>query len=220
MKMINTNNKWLFAITLLVAIVFTGCEKGDSDSDIGIPVIYIPQATITGLDNSYPVPNGPLGQNTSYNCFYKDGVLNIALGVVRAGYISNAKGFSVTLATSDEETTQKVAQLVADGEPATAIPSGIYQLPAKVEVAAGNNTGTCYIPVNLRELANSKATLEENNKWKKLVLGVKITNPTYYELSETNTSVVVIIDLNSAEWDNVDASAAESEVRTLFPKLS
>lgn len=219
MEIINSGNKLLFAFTLLLAIMSASCEQSDSEKNIGFPQIYIPQATISGLDNSYPVPNGSLGNNTTYNCFYENGNLNIALGVVRAGYINNAKGFSVALETSDEETSQKVSQLIESGVPAIQIPSGIYQLPAKVDVQAGNNTGTFYLPVNLRELANSSASLSENNKWKKLVLAVKITNPTYYELSETNTSVVVIIDLNSSHWDNVGENRAEKEVRTLFPKL-
>lgn len=219
MKIIISNNKLLFAFTLLLAIMFASCEESDSEKNIGFPKIYIPQATITGLDNSYPVPNGAFGQNTSYNCFYKDGILNVALGVVRSGYINNAKGFSVTVETSPDETAQKISQLEGNGDAAIQIPSGIYQLPAKVEVQAGNNTGTFYLPVNLRELADSSVSLSENDKWKKLVLGVKITNPTRYELSETNTSVLVIIDLNSDHWDNVDADAAESEVRMLFPKL-
>lgn len=219
MKTIISSNKLLFAFTLLLVIMFASCKESDSEKDIGFPKIYIPQATITGLDNSYPVPNGAFGQNTSYNCFYKDGILNIALGVVRSGYINNAKGFSVTVETSPDETARKVSQLEGNGDAAIQMPSGIYQLPANVEVQSGNNTGTFYLPVNLRELANSSASLSEKNKWKKLVLGVKITNPTQYELSETNTSVVVIIDLNSEHWDKVDANAAESEIRTLFPRL-
>lgn len=219
MKTIISSNKLLFAFTLLLVIMFASCKESDSEKDIGFPKIYIPQATITGLDNSYPIPNGAFGQNTSYNCFYKDGILNIALGVVRSGYINNAKGFSVTVETSPDEAARKVSQLEGNGDVAIQMPSGIYQLPANVEVQSGNNTGAFYLPINLRELANSSASLSEKNKWKKLVLGVKITNPTQYELSETNTSVVVIIDLNSEHWDNVDADAAESEIRTLFPKL-
>jgi hypothetical protein len=219
MKLIFRNNKLLFALTLLLAIMFTNCEESDSEKNIGFPKIYMPQATITGLDNSYPVPNGPFGESTSYNSFYKDGILNIALGVVRAGYIADAKGFSVNIEVSQDETNMKISQLEESGKTAIQIPSGIYQLPANVNVPAGSNTGTFYLSVNLRELANSSASLLNNDGWKMLVLAVKISNPTHYELSETNTSVVVIIDLNSEHWDNVAEDAAESEVRILFPML-
>lgn len=219
MKLISSNNRLLFAFTLLLAIMFTSCEESDNEKSIGFPQIYMPQATITGLDNSYPVPNGPFGESTSYNSFYKDGILNIALGVVRAGYITNAKEFSVNVETSQDETDMKISQLEGSGKAAIQIPSGMYQLPANVHVQAGKNTGTFYLAVNLRELANSSVSLIDNDRWKTLVLAVKITNPTSYELSEANTSVVVVIDLNSEHWDNVDEEAAESEVRILFPKL-
>jgi hypothetical protein len=99
------------------------------------------------------------------------------------------------------------------------IPSDLYQLPANLVVEAGKNTGTFYLSVNLKELANSSELLVDGDKWKMLVLAVKITNPSNYELADDNTSVVVIIDLNSEHWDNVDEDAPESEVRTLFPKL-
>jgi hypothetical protein len=195
------------------------CEESDSAKDYGFPKIYMPQATLTGMDNSYPVPNGPLGEYTTYNCFYKDGILNIVLGVVRAGSIADAKEFSVNVEISQDETDLKIFQLEESGKSALQIPSDLYQLPANLVVDAGKNTGTFYLSVNLKELANSRASLVDDDKWKMLVLAVKITNPTNYELSDANTSVVVIIDLNSEHWDNVDEDASESEVRTLFPNL-
>lgn len=218
MKLIIRKNKLLFTSTLLV-IMLISCEKSDSAKDYGFPKMYIPQATITGLDNSYPVPNGPFGESTTYNCFYKDGILNIVLGVVRAGYIADAKAFTVDVEVSKDETDMKISQLEGSGKPALQLPSDLYQLPAKLNVDAGKNSGTFYLSVNLKELANSSISLVDNDKWKLLVLAIKITNPSNYELSDTNTSVVVIIDLNSDHWDNVDEDAPESEVRTLFPKL-
>lgn len=218
MKLIVINRKLLFAFTLL-AIMLISCEKSDTEKDYGFPVIYIPQATISGLDNSYPVPNGPFGENSTYNCFYKDGVLNVVLGVVRAGYIADAKEFSVNVGISQEETDLKISELEESGMSALQIPSGSYQLPANLIVNAGENTGTFYLAVNMRELANSSESLRDGDRWKKLVLAVEISNPSNYELSDSNTRVVVIIDLNSEHWDNVDEDASESDVRTLFPRL-
>jgi hypothetical protein len=218
MKSIFKRDKLLFAFTLL-AIMLVSCEKSDNEKDYGFPKVYIPQATITGLDNSYPIPNGPLGEYTTYNCFYKDGILNIVLGVVRAGSIADAKEFSVNVEIAQDETDLKILQLEESGNSALQIPSGLYQLPTNVVVEAGKNTGIFYLSVNLRELANSSGLLVDGNKWKMLVLAVKITNPSNYELADDNTSVVVIIDLNSEHWDNIDEDAPESEVRTLFPKL-
>lgn len=213
MKLIYKNRILLFAFTLL-ATMLAGCEKGDSEKDYGFAKIYMPQATITGLDNSYPVPNNgtnPIGTSTKYNCFYADGILNINLGVVRAGSIADAKAFSVNVEISQDETDARITKLGT--AVAAQLPSEVYQLPASVNVEAGKNTGSFYLSVNLRQLALSSASLKGNHVWKKLVLGVKITNPTNYELSDKNTSVVTIIDLNSNSWDTVD------DIRTLFPRF-
>jgi hypothetical protein len=110
-----------------------------------------------------------------------------------------------------------VAKLEGGGKAAMQLPTGKYDLPASVRVLDGKNTGTFYLAVNLRELANSSETLKGNHQWRRLVLAVKISNPTNYELSDKNTSVVVILDLNSNVWDNVSADLAEKEIRTLFP---
>lgn len=201
----------LCAIVLAaVALMSVSCEKGDSIKDVGYAKVYIPQATVTGLDNSYPIPLGPFGQNTTYSCNYENGILNIALGVVRSGYLNDQKAFSVSVAVDAAETNEKVANLGS----AVAIPSGAYTLPDKVQVESGKNTGTFYMGVNLRQLSSSAATLKDGGSWKKLVLSVRISNPTEYELADANTSVVVVVDLNSEYWD---AEGAPAEVRTLFP---
>lgn len=218
MKILFKSVKLLIAFTLF-ALMLTSCEKSDNEKDYGFPVIYIPQATITGLDNSYPIPNGPFGENSNYNSAYKDGILNIALGVVRAGYIADSMPFSVNVEVSQNETDTKVALLEESGISSLKLPTDSYQLPTNVNVEAGTNTGTFYLSVDLKKLALSKQTLIANNKWKLLVLGVKLAKPSKYELSDKNTSVIVIIDLNSEYWDTVDEDAPESEVRTLFPKL-
>jgi hypothetical protein len=201
----------------VIALLLTGCVKSYNEDDVGYGKIYIPQATITGLDNSYPVPRGAFGISTSYTCYYKDGILHIALGVVRSGSFASQKAFSVNVAMSQEETTAYIARLIANGDEVIQLPSGTYQLPGSVNVESGNNIGTYYMAVDMRALASQSASLEGNNKWKKLALAVQISNPTEYELSDKNTSVVVVIDLNSVHWNN--ASGPESEVRTLFPSF-
>jgi hypothetical protein len=57
-----------------------------------------------------------------------------------------------------------------------------------------------------------------DGKYQLLVLGLEIANPTEYELAESNTSVVIVLDLNSSEWDEALAkNLPEGGVRTLFP---
>ena len=209
----------LFLILALLVPVFAGCEQGDSSKDYGFPLIYIPQATVTGLDNSYPIPNGPFGQNTAYTCYYENGKLHIALGVVRAGAISHAKGFTVDLGLSPQQTDRKLTELQEKGTPAIAMPVDLCEIPARIAVESNKNTGTCYMTVDLQRLAAMQSSLYQNGQYKLLVLGLEISNPSHYELAEDNTSVVVILDLNSEHWDNVPENLPESEVRYLFPIL-
>ena len=218
MKMFLRKNL-LFITIMLPVIIFTGCEPNDNDKDYGFPLIYIPQATVTGLDNSYPIPNGPFGQNTSYTCHFRDGKLNIALGAVRAGVLADQKAFTVDLSISQDETDRKLRELNEKGTPAAEFPSGVYSFPDKISVDKGKNTGTCYVAIDMEKLAGHQASLYENGTYRLLVLGLEISNPTNYELAQTNTSVIIILDLNSVHWDNVAENLPESEVRALFPLL-
>ena len=53
-------------MAVALTFVFSSCEPSDANKDYGFPLIYIPQATVTGLDNSYPIPTGPIAQNSTY----------------------------------------------------------------------------------------------------------------------------------------------------------
>ena len=172
MKICLRNYLSVLAIAVM-AMAMVGCETSDANKDYGFPLVYIPQATVTGMDNSYPIPNGPFGWNTKYTCYYENGKLNIALGVVRAGKLADEKAFTVDLQA-----------LAAD------------QDPLKVEDPELNGKGIFY---------------------KQLVLGLEISNPTQYELAESNTSVIIILDLNSTNWDDLSDETPESAVRKLFP---
>lgn len=216
MKICLRNYLSILAIAAM-AMVMTGCETSDANKDYGFPLVYIPQATITGLDNSYPIPNGPFGQNTKYTCNYKDGKLNIALGVVRAGKLADEKAFTVDLGVSEDETAKKVAELVGKETPAAALQASFYSIPEKISVPAGENTGTCYVSIDLQALSADKAAIMEGDVYKQLVLGLEISNPTEYELAETNTSVIIILNLNDSNWDGLAEETPESAVRKLFP---
>lgn len=208
----------LFLAMAAMAFILAGCEPSDANKDYGFPKIYIPQATVTGMDNSYPIPNGPLDQNKTYVCNFKDGKLNIALGVVRAGALAEEKAFSVDLKVSEEETAKKIAEYDANDTPAAELPAGVCTIPEKISVKEGENTGTCYVTVDLQSLSSQASTLLVDGKYKLLVLGLEIANPTAYELAETNTSVIIVLDLNSAEWDDaLSKELPEGGVRTLFP---
>lgn len=216
MKICLRNYLSVLAIAVM-AMAMVGCETSDANKDYGFPLVYIPQATVTGMDNSYPIPNGPFGWNTKYTCYYENGKLNIALGVVRAGKLADEKAFTVDLGVSDDETAKKIAELEGKGTPVAELPASVCTIPEKISVPAGDNTGTCYVAVDLQALAADRTAIMEGDVYKQLVLGLEISNPTQYELAESNTSVIIILDLNSTNWDDLSDETPESAVRNLFP---
>lgn len=194
--------KILINILVVLAVsALTACTKGDLQKDLGFPVIYIPQATVTGLDNSYPVPAGPLSQYTSRNCMIQDGKLSIIIGVMRAGFVSDKKGFSVNLGECQSDAERKLAEYEENGVPAMALPAGTYSIPSKIDVPAGQNESTAYVTVDLGALASCRDQIVTPDGSKLLVLGLEISNPSEYALADANTSVVLVIDPASEYWE-------------------
>lgn len=208
-------------ILFTLALTAWSCRPGDATKDYGFAKVYIPQATVTGLDNSYPIPSGPFYQNSVYTCKYDKaaGKLDIALGVIRSGYFSNQKAFSVTLSFSQAVTDVKLDDLASGGTAAAALPASLCTIPGKIEVPSGTSGGTCYVQVDMKALAQQKASFTTAEGYKLLVLGLEISDPTEYELADNYTSVAIVLDLNSEHWDNVKSDKPESEIRNLFPTI-
>ena len=190
--------------------------------DYGFPKVYIPQATVTGLDNSYPIPLGPLYRNSTYSCSYDSasGKLGIALGVIRSGYLAKQQAFTVDLGVSREQTDSKLEQYAAADTPAAELPQSVCTIPDKISVEEGNNGGTCTVQVDLKALSSQRSFLYVDGVYKLLVLGLEISNlvgPAGYELADNYTSVVIVLDLGSSEWDAVSSDKPESQIRKLFP---
>ena len=196
---------------MALVFAFASCDENDATRDYGFAYVYIPQATVTGLDNSYPIPLGPLDQYTSYACKFDSatGRLDIEVGVIRSGYFAQQKGYSVDLGVSASETADKLAAYSEAGTPAAELPAAVVTVPSKITVPAGQSGEAVYVSVDLKALALQKASLWVTDKYKLLVLGLEISNPTEYELAENNTRVVIVLDLNSEYWG--------TDVRTLFP---
>jgi len=211
--------KFLF---LALALTLTACQPDDAKMDYGFPMVYIPQATVTGLDNSYPIPLGAFYQNSVYTCAYdkQSGKLNVVLGVIRSGYLSNQQAFSVDLGVCKSETDRKLAEYDGKGTPAAELPASVCSIPSKISVEAGNNGGTCYVAIDMKALASQQSSLYVEGKYKLLVLGLEISNlsgPAEYKLADNYTSVVLVLDLNSEHWDSVAENKPESAIRSLFP---
>ena len=172
-------------IVLLILLAFsilTGCQEGDGDDDYGFAYIYMPQAMVAGgLENNYNVPSG--GGESAYNFKVNDGKLNIILGVLRSGKLSD-KAFSVDI----NAFVPSSGVLSAVG--GIALPSTIYSLPQILNVPSDKSGESFLLSVDAAALKS------EVYDGKKLVLVVEISNPSNFELSETGTSVVVIIDVD------------------------
>lgn len=173
----------IILIVLVVLSISMGCQKGDGDKDYGFPYIYMPQATFSGgLDNYYSVPAG--GGEYSYNFKVEEGKLNVILGVLRSGKVSN-EAYSVSVNSLDPS----AEELAAIG--AVLMPSSIYSLPQTVEVPADQSGETFYLSIDAEAL---KSGVYDDQK---LAMIVEISNPTNFELAEDGTSVVVILDVNN-----------------------
>ncbi len=212
---------------LLLSIVLMAawaCQKSDANRDYGFAKVYIPQAGVTGLDNSYPIPLGPFYQNRDYACRYdpSSGMLQIVVGVIRSGYFSTQEAYSVSLGPCKGETDRKLAEYALREVPATELKQDLCSIPARIEVGQGQSGETCYVGVDMKALALQKASLVSDSQYKLLVLGLEISNlngPSNYELSDKNTNVVIVLDLNSPHWDTVPADKPESDIRKLFPLI-
>ena len=173
----------LLVLSVFCLSILCSCDKGDSDLDYGDVYIYIAQATTSGgLDNTLMVPSGS-GENT-YN-FKVDGEqLMVYLSVTRSGKISNVKDFSVEVSTDDTLVQEVLASL--DGS--VGLTAADYSIPSSVTVSGKDNYSTFMMVI-------SKSLLEAN-LGNKLVAGVKISSPSMYKLSDKNTSVAVVIDVD------------------------
>jgi hypothetical protein len=177
----------LITIIALISLGFYSCEKGEGFDDYGFAYIYMPQATVSGgLDNNYYVPSGE-GAYT-YNFKVEGNQLKILLGVLRSGDLPN-KEFSVDVIARMDTTLQIVAEQWA--EDGMAFPQGLYDFPQKVTVPDNKNGESFYLTVPIDALKADTYTD------KRLVLTVAIANPTRFELSDSHTNTVVVLDVNA-----------------------
>ncbi len=186
MKYINKNINYCITI-LLLALVYISCQKGDNQKGWGISNIYMPQASIKdgGITNNYAVP-----LNNVVNNYLLDTVKNtiqIDLGVNCSGLV-DFNSYSVKVA-ADVDTTNKI---VAGGTIPNAVllPSDVYTLPANVTVPEGQQQGIFHLTIDRAKLIANYSNY--NNK--KLILVVRISNPSKYVLNQSLSKTIIVID--------------------------
>jgi len=179
---------FLTAISLFLA-GFYACDKGDGEANYGFAYIYMPQATVNGgLDNNYNVPSGEGAYTYNFKVDSVNNELQIMLGVLRSGNLPN-EAYSVDIVARTDTTNQIISDsLVENG---VTFPSSMYSLPQTVNVAS-NESGTSFYMI-----VPTEALKDDSYTDKKLVLTVGLANPSKFELSATNTSTVVILDVDA-----------------------
>jgi hypothetical protein len=183
-------------IHLLLAVVITGmvissCEKAASEKAYGFSKIFMPQAIFKsgGTSNNYPVPSGSDSSTYNYEIDSKAKKLNIILGASVSG--TNSDGFMVDIKIDSDTVQQLLATNVLDPALYKIMPASMYTLPANLEVAKGELSGTFNLSVDIGQLKLDQYV------GKFLVLAVKLANPNRYELNGAISTTVVIIDVNA-----------------------
>ena len=192
MEFIVKNKKLVFTFLVLCALVLASCQKGDGDADYGFNYVYMPQATYTGTNNFYPIPGGSGDYSSlNYKIDKQGNKINILLGVIRSGKLENASKLTVNVGVLADVTNQ----MVASGEisNALAMSSSIYTIPNTASIEADNNSCSFNLSVDINKLMDGTY----NGKNLVLAVGISNPNPAKYELSDSNTSVVVIIDVDA-----------------------
>lgn len=183
-------------IQLLLAAVITGivtgsCEKAASEKEYGFSKIFMPQAIFKsgGTSNNYPVPSGTDSSTYNYQVDTKDRKLNIILGAAVSG--TGNESFTVDVKVNNDTIQQLFSTNVLDPALYKLMPASMYTLPANVEVAKGELTGTFNLSVDIGQLKLDQYI------GKFLVLAVKLANPSRYELNGALSTTIVIIDVNA-----------------------
>ncbi|MDP4240697.1 MAG: hypothetical protein Q8904_14635 [Bacteroidota bacterium] len=188
MKRIKRNISYI--IILLTIFVYISCEKSDNQQSWGQSKIYMPQSSITngGSSNNYAVP-----MNNGISNYLLDTVKNtidIDLGVYRSG-LEALQSYSVKVA-ADVDTTNKI---IAGGSIPNAVllPADVYTLPTSVSVPDGKREAAFHLTIDRAKLIANYGSYYN----KKLILTVRISNPSRYVINQSLSKTIIVINAAS-----------------------
>lgn len=195
-----------FILKLFVGILgislFWACEEADSEKEWGKSYVYMPQATLLGqgLNNNYIVPTQISGIN---NYKIEGNTLQVFLGVYRSG-LEALEGFTVDVGVDNDTCTYCIANALSPEADeafliyanAVLLPAETYSLPTIVTVDGGQRRKNFYLSINRQKLEANKTFYEG----KDLLLAVKISNPTRYELNQSLCTTMVIVK----NWESLE----------------
>lgn len=178
-----------------LCVLLGSCEKAASRLDYGVASVYMPQSMQSGNPSSivYNVPAGLDSATYNFSVDTPNKKVNIVLGVLRSGKVSN-DAFSVTILTNPDTVNAAIANGSLAGNPHPAapvvlLPAGAYVLPATVEVPAGSSQAVFALSVGIDQLKALSG--------KKAALAVYLAKPSKYALSAVNSETIVIIDVDA-----------------------
>jgi len=176
---------------LLTAALLGSCRKDDSKVSYGFSKVYMPQAIYLsgGVNNNYPVPSGTDSSNYNYYLDTKSGKLNVILGASLSGPASGA--YSVDVKVDNDTVQQLFTTGVLDPALYKLMPSTMYAIPTRLDVAPGARSGSFDLGIDIGALKSP------DYAGKFLVLAVRIANPTQYMLDTAQGATIVIVDVNS-----------------------
>lgn len=168
------------------AASFSACDRKDDSEDYVMGKIFIPQTTVNGgiVDYEYPVPASADSEQAHHQLDESSNTLQILLGVMHDG--KDALPYDVTVA-ADGLLSESYAARYTNG---VILDKKYYTLPDRVSVPSGSRGVGFELSVDLDKLTEDYSRHVD----KKFILGIRISDPTDYEINNDRNSVVVVID--------------------------
>lgn len=167
-------------------LLFAGCKKNDNGLVFGDEYVYMPQALQSGgVSLEYQVPGSLDSAGRNYTVDSAANRLNVILGVLRSG-MQDPEGYSAQVSVDADTVTQAIA---SGALAAVALPDKAYTLPGAVTVPAGSTGTTFDLSVDIDVLKAFAG--------KKVALAVKISDPSRYQLNDSYSETIVVIDVDA-----------------------
>lgn len=169
---------------VVVTLLICSCTGIDGE-ELGVQLVYMPQACMYngGISNEYPVPMTGLNID-NYN-ITEDGQLTIPLGVYRSGR-GRLQSYSVGLSFNQSATDEALGTIKS----AVALPEGSFTIPSSVSVKDGQRDEVFHLNVDMAAIRQEHPDYYQN----KLIAAFSINNPSRYELNPKLSTVIVSID--------------------------
>lgn len=209
-------NSLTLSLAAFASMVLLSCRE-DAGAVLAPAKIYMPQVEVSGgaIGNTYRIPASGTSEKPDYVIDYEHNVLNVLLGVAHDG-IGVKDGFSVRVA-ADTEYTERACVGIGKG---VVLPADTYSLPSEVSLEEGEREKTFSLSVDLNKLKQNYSGYAACN----LVLAVRISDPSRYELSESRSVTLVVIDgasfIPKSETVRISmpqSSAFEGEIPHQYP---